>query len=161
MDGPRNNHARIPTSSSLSPRQLRPVLSQAYIARLFVEANDALWREHGDFPHYWTFDAQAKVWHKCQELGGYLDRHIFDWRTGPQGEPAIDFRPGVFFDLVQIVNPLLEIASPADQRRAGSYNFLNQTIKLLEHHERIVMSSWRDLEEAPRPILEEEMEEVR
>jgi hypothetical protein len=61
---------------------------------------------------------------------------------------------------MHILNPLLETASAADQRRCGSYYFLNSTIKYLEHHERIVMEPM-DLMREPRPCAEARDEEER
>jgi hypothetical protein len=157
--------------SSLSRRSLRPVLSQAYIARLFVEANDNLWwRPHGGSAecwsygdpadHYWAYDPERKHWHKCRETGGYIHDSYGSWQCDTHGVPYYDFRPAIFFDLMRILEPLLETATPADQRRCGSYAFLNNTIKYLEHHERIVMDP-RDLRREPRPCFEAREEEER
>jgi hypothetical protein len=158
-------HHSNSVNTSHARRSLKPVLSQAYIASLFVEANDNLWadapHEYGDpADHYWAYDAERKHWHKCRETGGYIHGDYGEWQCDARGEPYYDFRPAIFFDLMHILNPLLETASAADQRRCGSYAFLNNTIKYLEHHERIVLGP-RGLHEQPRPCWEEEMEEER
>ena len=142
------------------------MLSQAYIASLFIEANDNLWAdddyEHGDpADHYWAYDAQRKCWHKCEERGGYIHDGYGQWMCDNHGVPYADYRSAIFFDLMHIVNPLLETASAADQRRCGSYYFLTSTIKYLEHHERIVMRDGMDLMREPRPCREAREEELR
>jgi hypothetical protein len=64
----------------------------------------------------------------------------------------------VFFGIARVLNPLLETASNADQKRCGSYHFLSSTIKYLECHERVVLSP-RGLRYEPRPCWEREEEE--
>jgi hypothetical protein len=162
--GSNSNHATIATSPS-SRRSLKPVLSQAYLAQLFVERNDNLWSdipyEYGaPADHYWAYDAQCKCWHKCEERGGYIHGDYGEWMCDSRYVPYYDFRPAIFFDLMRVINPLLETASAADQRRCGGYAFLNNTIKYLEHHERIVMDSL-DLMREPRPCGEARDEEER
>ncbi len=107
--GSNSNHATTPTSPTR--RSLKPVLSQAYIAGLFIEANDNLWAdtfpyEYGDPAcHYWAYDAERKHWHKCRETGGYIEGDYGEWQCDERGDPYYDFRPAVFFDLMRIINP--------------------------------------------------------
>ncbi len=155
MDGPRNSH---PMSDTSHARQFRPVLSQNYIARLFVEANNEFWKPQDQPPRFWAYDAANKCWHKYENSGGHIGRDYGGWRCDQNLTPYCDFRPAIFFDLMRILNLLLETASAAEQRRCGSYAFLNGTIKYLEHHPDIVIEA-RDLCHPPRPILDEELEE--
>jgi hypothetical protein len=141
-------------------------LSQAYIAGLFIEQNDNLWAdddyEYGDpADHYWAYDAEQKCWQKAEERGGYIHGDYGSWMCDNHGVPYVDYRPAIFFELMRIINPLLESASAADQRRCGTYQFLTSTIKYLEHHERIVMRDGMDLMREPRPCREAREEEER
>jgi hypothetical protein len=128
------------------------------LAQLFIEANDQFWREHYG-PRYWAYDHENKRWHKYQDGGGHIGHGYGNW-CEVNGEPYCDYRAAVFFDLVKILDPLLETASAADQRRCGTYRFLNNTIKLLEHHPSIVIEP-SDLNDPPRPCWELEQEERR
>jgi len=154
--GTRSNHESV-NAATLS-RKLKPVISQRNLAQLFIEANDLFWRPY-DGLRYWAYDAQNKCWHKFQDSGSHIGHGYGSW-CETDGEPWIDYRPAVFFDLVKVLDPLLETASPADQRRAGTYRFLSDTIKLLECHPSIVIQP-RDLNDEPRPCWEEQQEEKR
>jgi hypothetical protein len=121
-------------------RQFRPVISQAFLANEFVEANDVFWKpQYGVVMYYYAYDRAHKRWHRCRENAGHIANGCGSWMCDSHGEPFEDFRPGVFFDLLRLLNPLLETASPAEQRRAGSYGFLNGVVRLLEHDPRIVI----------------------
>jgi len=134
--GPNANNA---TNPSLSRRALRPVISQAYCAELFIERNDEFWCDEYGFPdRYYAYCRADKAWHVAHEVSGYIYPDDADWRCSLNGEPQQDFRPAVMFDLRRLLAPLLDTASPAEQRRAGSYYFLAGTIRLLEHDPRMI-----------------------
>jgi hypothetical protein len=158
---PGSNSNPINNPSSLSRRQLRPVLSQAHVAGLWIEANDRFWKQQfGCVDHYLAYDAQRRRWQKYQDGGGHIGRNYGNWECDARGEPYAEYRPLAFFDLVRVINPLLDTASPRDQQRLGSYGFMNGVIRLLEHDERIAITA-RDLREPPRPVLDMEWEERR
>jgi hypothetical protein len=140
---------------------LKPVLSQSYVARLWVEANDEFWKpQFGYVEHYLAFDTERRRWQKYKDGAGHIGRNYGNWECDDNGEPFAEYRPLAFFDLARIIEPLLETASAADQKRLGSYAFMNNVIRLLEHDQRIAIG-WRDLREPPRPVLDEEEEERR
>jgi hypothetical protein len=142
------------SNPSLSRRSLRPVLSLAYIARLWIEANDQFWEPQFDcVDHYLAFDTQRRRWQKYKDGGGHIGRDYGNWECDARGEPYAEYCPLAFFDLARLLNPIIETASPADQRRLGSYAFMNGVIRLLEHDERVAITP-RDLLEPPRPVLD-------
>jgi hypothetical protein len=81
------------------------------------------------------------------------------WECDLQDVPFIDFAPAVFFELVGLLSPLMETASVVDQRRCGSYSFLQGCMKILQTHPSIVITR-EDLKSPPRP-LREEQEQLR
>lgn len=54
----------------------------------------------------------------------------------------------MFFEIRNLLRPLTETASPVEQRRIGSYAFINGVVKLLEHDPRAVVGP-RDLAKPP------------
>ena len=141
---------------------MRPVISQSFLANLFIEHNDQYWPhpEYGGESHYWAYDREHRQWHKCEERGCYVHGGMGAWMCELNGEPDIVFRPAVFFELVGLLSAMLETADAATQRRCGSYAFLQGTLKILECHPSIVITR-EDLEFPPRPSREEEEEARR
>ncbi len=142
-------------------RQFKPVLSQAFIVELWIEANDQYWGPQYDMPlgdHFLAFETTMRRWHKHTPGGGYPKNGW--WECGDDCEPFGDYKSLAFFDLARLLSPLIETASPADQRKLGSYSFMNGVIRLLERTERVCITT-HDLCKLPRPLLEEKMESER
>lgn len=157
--GQRHASTNPSVPASLTRRQLQPIITQSFLAELFIEANDVFWRpQYGLNMYYYAYCRAQKVWHKCRETGGYLDHGCGWWMTDQYDAPLEDFRPAVFHDLRQLLAPLLETASPATQRRCATFAFLNGTMKLLECDPRIVIAP-EGVCCPPRPCREQEAEE--
>lgn len=148
--GSHSTHA-IPTSR----RAFQSVISQATIVTLFIEANDDFFRErYGREESYFLYDRARKRWQKHRETYGYISDGGGVWQCDDRGEPYLDFRPAVFFEVCHICALLSEHASPAEQRRLGSYAFLNSVVKMLELDLRCVVQPG-DLDKRPAPCREE------
>jgi len=157
--GPRPESTNPSAPASLTRRQLQPIITQSFLAELFIEANDVFWRpQYGLNMYYYAYCRAQNVWHKCRETGGYLDRGCGCWIVDQYGAPLEDYKPGVFFDLRRLLAPLLDVASAAEQRPCGSYAFLNGVVKLLERDARIVIGP-EGVCYPPRPCRDQEAEE--
>ncbi len=81
-----------------------------------------------------------------------------NWRADRYRQPYEDYLPEVHRDIQSVIRPLLETASLAEQRRAGSFAFINAVLRFLENDLRMIILPW-ELEAKPRPIREEEATE--
>ena len=60
-----NTHFKSVNPSSLSRRSLQPVLTQAFVATLRIEANNQYWEpQFGVVDHYLAFETMRRRWHK-------------------------------------------------------------------------------------------------
>jgi hypothetical protein len=122
---------------------------------LFIEANDGFFFDrYGIEEQYFLYDRARKRWQKHRETYCYISDGGGVWQCDEHGEPDIDFRPAVFFEVCHLCALLSETASPAEQRRLGSYSFLNSVVKMLELDPRCVMQPG-ELSKPPRPCREE------
>ena len=139
------------------PRALHPTLSQSLICDLFISRNEQFWGSEHSPSHYWGYCRETRAWHKCRECAGYMTD---DWAADRCHRPFEDFLPEVHRDIHRVIQPLLETATPAEQRRVGSFAFAHGVVRMLEYDPRIIIER-RELHNPPRPIREEELREAR
>ncbi len=133
------------------PPVFRPTLTQALVCDLFIERNDEFWGSENHPSHFWGYLRSNKTWHRCGECANYMTAN---WAADRHGQPFEDFLPAIHRDIHRVIRPLLETATPAEQRRAGSFVFINGVVKMLEHDPRVIILPW-ELNAEPRPIREE------
>ena len=136
------------TSAPLSP-PFRPTITQSLVCDLFIECNETFWGDPAS--HYWGYLRQNRTWHKCRECGGQM---LDNWAADRHGQPFEDYLPEVHRDIQRVIRPLLETASAAEQRRAGSFIFVNGVMRMLEHDPRAIITR-DELEMEPRPVREQ------
>ncbi len=137
--------------------QGRNQVTQSLIVDLFVERNETFWGTEHSPSYYWGYLRENRTWHKCSECAGQM---LDDWRADSRHRPFEDFLPKVHRDIHRVIKPLVETASPSEQRRAGSFAFVNGVIRFLENDLRVIILPW-ELRNAPRPIREEELRAAR
>jgi hypothetical protein len=81
-----------------------------------------------------------------------------DWAADSRHRPFEDFLPEVHRDIHRVIQPLLETATPAEQRRVGSFAFAHGVVKMLEHSPLMIIAPW-ELNAKPRPLREQEAAE--
>ena len=151
-------HAQEPSNNtpSLTRRALRPVISQAYICDLWIEQNNTCWPdERGNQSRFFGYCRENKSWHSRKLLGP--DFWTSNWQRDQYCVPFEDYVPDVIASIREVIAPHIETASPADQRRLGSFPFLTGCFRMLQLSSDVVVTRNELLhDEAPRWMCEEQ-----
>ena len=110
-------HPRDFAPAPLSP-PFRAVISQSLACDLFISRNETFWDSCDRPEYFWGYLRENRTWHKCPENGGLM---LDNWRADRHCQPFEDYLPEVHRDIQRVIRPLLETATPAEQRRAGSF----------------------------------------
>ncbi|HEY8031127.1 MAG TPA: hypothetical protein VIF02_01800 [Methylocella sp.] len=141
--GTRSNHAA--NLSSLSRRSLRPAITQVFISDLFVEYN----QQYEETNTYYAYCAATKRWHVAR------DTYCTEWEHAEWSDTDDpDITPLIFRDIIDIIRPLAETSSHAEQRRVMSHGFIAGVVRLLQNDSRMRITPW-DLEKTIPPVAEE------
>jgi hypothetical protein len=116
-----------------------------------VEYNETHYEETN---HYYAYCASTKHWHVAR------DTYSSQWRHAVWSDPdSSDILPMIYHDLINIIRPLVETASHAEQRRVMSHAFIAGVVRLLQNDQRMRVTEW-GLQFTVSPVAEI-MEEER
>ena len=118
-------HAKNTTTSppSITPRQLRPVITASLIADTFIEFTQTLW----DGACWFGYEPCSKKWHRCD------DTYCTGWERPEWADPDhVDASLDVVRELRNIIRPMIDTATTADQKRLGSFRFIADCLRFLD-----------------------------
>jgi hypothetical protein len=101
---------------------------------------------------------ENKTWHSRKLLGP--DFWTSNWQCDDYGVPFEDYVPDVITSIREVITPFIETASPADQKRIGSFPFVTNCFKMLQLSQPVIVT--RDelrSDEPPRWMREEQLAE--
>ena len=148
-----------PTHNTFAPlpRNLRPTVTQVFVADLFATDNNDNIEEHAS---YFGFCRATRAWHVCEDIYNTQWLHP-TWSYAEER----DVVPLLYKRVIKIVRQLTELSTPADQRRCLSHSFIAGVVRLLQCDERTIIEPWELRgNHPPKPIrleLEAEREAER
>ena len=148
--GHHSNHDHESVNAATLSRKLRPAITQVFVSELFVEYNQT-YEETGAYYAYCQHD---KKWRVCR------DTFSTQWEHAEWSDPdVLDIVPMIYHDIIQLLQPMVETLSHAEQRRVMSHGFIAGVVKLLQQDQRLRITPWGL--QGTVPPVEEEMEAER
>lgn len=150
--GPRTNRAKIPSIAhakspsqprrarhannppSITPRQLRPVITASLLADLWIEKNDDYWGGAKSGGCWYGYSTKTRQWYHANDI------YCSHWECCEWTDPDyVDASLDVVAELRKIIKPFTDTASVAEQKRLGGWAIISDAMRFLQHDERCAM----------------------